>query len=197
MNCSDIKQPLQEAKDAGIPFFGVVSIDCDDALNPGGPGESLFAGDLQFNNAALIAAGLYRQIGQQQAAAAVNAAQGKAQIINTPYQSGFGFAQTKGQEETISKCSSCRVLASVKWVAADSVPGGPLNQRFQTTLNRYPTANVVIYSFDSTATSSGLAKSLVDSGRAKTVTGVASEGYNTGLTLLRNHAGIDLVPASG
>lgn len=195
MNCSDIKQPLEEAKAARVPFFGVGSIDCNDPQNPGGPSAPLLAGNLQFNRGAPGVSALYLQIGQQQAAAAIDATQGKAQIIRTQYLSGFGVYQAQGQDEVLKKCAGCKVLASIRWVAADSSPGGLLEQRFQTTLSRYPTANTVIYNFDSTATSAGLAKALVDSGRAKSMTGVASEGYATGLTLMRNHAGIDLVPA--
>lgn len=195
INCSDIKAPLQEAKAAGIPFFGVGSIDCNSELNPGGPTESFFASNLQFNKDAIGVEDLYKQIGMVQADAAIDATKGKAQIIATNYKNGYGAQQAAGQKEEIAKCSDCKLLDSVDWVAPDSVPNGLLAQRFQSALTKYPTANTVLYNYDSTATSAGLARALVSAGRNTTVLGVASEGYETGFELLRHNEGIDLVPS--
>src|SRR5439155_16647346 len=45
--CADVKQPLLEAKKAGIPVIGMYSVDCADPKNDGGPSESLFT-EIQY-----------------------------------------------------------------------------------------------------------------------------------------------------
>ena len=192
--CPDVKQPLVEAKAAKIPVFGIVSPDCDDPKSPGGPSAPLFTGVLKYNDKALNTSGLYKQIGQQQADYAIAATQGKAKVIRTEYQSTFGFYQQEGQDEELAKCPDCKVVASVKWVSADSAPGGQLLQKFRTVLAQHPEANAVIYNFDSTSTSAGLAKALTDTGR-KDVVGVSAEGYSTSLDVMRRSGGIDGVPS--
>jgi len=194
-NCAEVKQPLQDAKNAHIPVFAIVALDCSDPKTPGGPSASLFTGVLQYNEGAKDAGAYFKQIGQQQVAYLADATKGNAKIIRTSFVQTFGLYQKEGQDEALKKCPGCKIVADVPFTGAESAPGGVLTQKFRTVLTQHPEATAVLLNFDSTASSSGLSKAIVDAGRKNQLVVVASEGYKTGLTLMRNQAGLNAMPS--
>lgn len=196
IDCSQIKQPLAAAKAAGIPVLGVVANDCDDPQEPGGPTAPLFASKLLYNETADSAGTLYGQIGEQQAAAAINGTNGKARVIRVQFTTAaVGKYETQGQNKVFAKCPDCKIVETIGFTSTDLAPGGPLPQKFATALAKHPDANAVIYGFDIISAGIGLAKKLVDSGRAGKVLGISSEGFFPSLDLLRDQKGVDVAPS--
>jgi ribose transport system substrate-binding protein len=175
--CTQIVQPLKEAKAAGIPVINIQAADCDDPKNPGGPSAPLFI-NMQFNKAFKSAVDFFYQAGFTQASYIIDATQGHARIIRDTFTGSLqGVYQAAGQDAALARCSDCKVLGTVEWTATDSGAGGVLNQKFTTLLTRFPTANAALLSYDSVATSFGLAKVIADAGRQKSMVIVAGEGY--------------------
>jgi ribose transport system substrate-binding protein len=196
-NCSDFTQAVKNADAAHIAVFGAGSDDCSDRYNSGGPGPALYAGHVIFNPAAPTIGQLYEQIGEEQAAAAIDVSEGKAQIIR-PSTSAISFAQWEnaGEDAVLKKCAGCKVLANVSWSPGGQVPNGPLYQQFATELSKYPTANVSLLTFDSMADSTGLSKAIVVAGRNRNMYTVAAEGYAAGMALIRQgNAGLQAEPS--
>jgi ribose transport system substrate-binding protein len=196
INCQDTKAAFLEAKAQGIGVLGIESADCSDPDNPGGPSAPLFTiGNFQFSSSAPNAGAFFQQWGELQAAYIIDATEGHAKVIRTVFTSAFGRHQQQGQDLMLAKCSGCKVLDNVSWVSADSVPGGPLTQKFTTALIQNPSANAAILNFDSTATSAGLGKVIVDEGRSNNMISVAGEGYAAALQLIRDGQGLTADPA--
>ncbi|WP_166459527.1 sugar ABC transporter substrate-binding protein [Amycolatopsis pithecellobii] len=195
MGCGDVKQPLLEAKAAGIPVVGLESVDCTDPKNDGGPSESLFTG-VKFSDSATTTGAFFKEFGRLQAAYVIDATEGKAKIVRTTYDPLLGAYQKEGQDEVFAKCPGCKVVGEVNWSAADSNAGGPLVQKFRTLLVQHPDANAAIMNWDALATSSGLSKAIKDAGYANSMIGVAGEGYAAALQLIRENGGLTAEPAA-
>jgi ribose transport system substrate-binding protein len=188
--CTQIVQPLKEAKAAGIPVINIQAVDCDDPKNPGGSSEPLFV-NMQFNKAFKSAGEFFYQWGFIQASYVIDATQGHARIIRDKFVGSVqGEYQAAGQDAALAKCADCKVLGAVEWVATDAGAGGVLNQKFTTLLTKFPTANAAIFSYDVVATSCGLSKEIADAGRQKSMFVVAGEGYAPALQLIRDGGGL-------
>jgi ribose transport system substrate-binding protein len=188
--CTQIQQPLKEAKAAGIPVINIQAADCDDPKTPGGPSEALFV-NMQFNKDFKSAVEFFYQAGFTQASYLIDATQGHATILRDRYTGSLqGDYQTAGQDAALAKCSDCKVVGTVHWVAADAGAGGPLHQKFTTTLTQFPDANAAILTYDSVATSYGISKLIADAGRQKSMVVVGGEGYAPAQQLIRGGAGL-------
>ena len=186
--CTQILQPLKEAKAAGVPVINIQAADCDDPKNPGGPAQPQFV-DMQFNRDFKSAAEFFYQAGFTQAAYLINVTQGHARILRDSFTASLqGVYQAAGQDAALAKCSDCKVLATIQWGPADGGAGGVLDQKFITLLTKYPAANAAILSYDSVATSYGLTKAIADAGRQKSMVVVGGEGYAAGQQLIRDGA---------
>jgi ribose transport system substrate-binding protein len=196
-NCTDVKQSILSANAAGIKVFGAGSSDCDDKYTPSGPQKALFAGNVIFNPEAKTIGELYKQIGQSQAAAAINASQGKAQVMR-PVTDTISFAQweTEGQDEMLKRCSGCKVVAEQKYSPGEIGPTGPLIQKFTSDLTKYPDANTTLLAFDSFTTTGGFSKAIVQAARANKMYTAAAEGYSDGMALIRQgNQGLQSMPS--
>jgi len=194
-NCADVKQAVIAADAAHILVFGAGSADCSDRFTPGGAEAALYGGHVIFNKSATNISKLYEQIGEQQAAAAIDASKGHARIIRDTFQGGFGLWEQAGQDAVLKKCSACSVVADIPWTPAQSAPGGSLFQGFNTDLAAHPEANVAMFSFDSICTGLALCKAIVDAKRSNHMYVIAAEGYAAGMTLIREHAGLQAEPS--
>jgi ribose transport system substrate-binding protein len=196
-NCTDVEQSIKSANAQHIAVIGAGSADCSDRYTPGGPQAPLYAGHVIFNPQAQTIGELYGQMGEQQAAAAINATKGKAQVLR-PVTNAVSFAQWEqaGQDKMLRKCSGCKVLANEKWSPGEQVPNGPLYQAFTTDLTKNPTANAALLSFDSFATTTGLSKAIINAGRNRGMYTAAGEGYSDGMDLIRQgNAGLQAMPS--
>lgn len=189
MGCADVKQPLLEAKAAGIPVVGMYSLDCSDPKNDGGPSQSLFT-EVQYTDEASSTGQFWKEWGRIQAAYVVNATGGAAKVLRSNYETVQGAYLKEGQDEVLAKCPSCDVVGEVGWNAADSNAGGPLEQKFRTLLVQHPEANAAMLNWDAIATSSGLSKAIKDSGRADSMVAVAGFGYTAALQLIESKGGL-------
>ena len=188
--CTQILQPLKEAKAAGIPVVNIQAPDCDDPKNPGGPSDPLFV-NMQFNKNFKSAVDFFYQAGFSQAAYVINATQGHATIVRDSYTGSLqGDYQTAGQDAALAKCSDCKVVGTVHWGAADAGPNGILNQKFTTIITQFPNANAALLSYDSVATSNGVSKAITNAGRQKSMVVVGGEGYAAAQQLIRDGAGL-------
>jgi ribose transport system substrate-binding protein len=189
MDCDQVKEPLLEAKAAGIPVFNIEGVDCNDPQNPGGPTQSLFE-DLQFNSVDKSIGELYYTFGELQADYVIDATQGNASVIQTRYVGTFGTYQYDGQNVELKKCKDCKVDKVVVWTAPESNAGGPYVQNFSTALAQYPNANAALMNWDSSATSAGLSAAIVEAGRQNTMISVAGEGYAPALQRIQDGQGL-------
>jgi ribose transport system substrate-binding protein len=187
--CADVKQPLLEAKAAGIPVMGMYSFDCSDPKNDGGPGESLLT-EMQYTDSAKTTGEFWKEWGRLQAAYVIDATQGKAQILRSNYQPVMGQYLKEGQDEMLAKCSACKVVGEVDWSAADSVAGGPLEQKFRSLLIQHPEANAAMLNWDPIATASGLSKAILDAKRAGSMASISGFGFVPALQLIRENGGL-------
>ena len=186
--CTQILQPLKEAKAAGIPVINLQAADFDDPKNPGGPSEPLFV-NMQFNKNFKSAVEFYYEAGFTQASYLIDATQGHARILRDSFTASLqGVYQAAGQDAALARCSDCKVLGTIEWGPADGGAGGVLNQKFTTLLTKFPSANAALLSYDSVATSYGLSKVIADAGRQKSMVVVAGEGYAPAQQLIRNGA---------
>lgn len=186
IGCSELTQPLREAKAAKIPVAAIEGVDCSD---PKIGGEKLFSIPIIYNKHAASTPEWYEQFGDNQAAYLIDATEGHAKVIRTEFEGTFGVYQAEAQAREFKKCSGCEVLATLPFESSEQEPNGPLYQKFTTTLVKYPQANAILMTFDTDVVTAGLAKAVLDSGRAKELTVVGGEADAAGLELLREGKG--------
>jgi ribose transport system substrate-binding protein len=161
MDCSVIQQPLQEAKDQGVPVFGLQSLDCSeiDPLQP-----SLIPVKMQYHKDAVTVQDYYEAIGKNAAAYLIGANDGKAKVIANLGKGGFYEYMNKGFRDEMATCAKCEILKEVRWADADTAPNGPWIQAFTVALAKNPNANGVFIPFDSLMIGSGGKQAIKDSG---------------------------------
>ena len=183
INCNEAKTAIEEAKAAGIAVAVNAGADC------GTGSEKLFAVNQYFNKKAKGVLEFFEQYGENQAAYVMDKTEGKAKVILVEYLGLWGKAISRGWAAAFGKCSECEVLDTVGFEPADLAPGGPLSQRFETTLTKDQEANSVIISLSVASTYTGLAKEIVDSGRADQILSVTGEGLADAMQLIGEGGG--------
>lgn len=161
MDCSLIQQPLQEAKDQGVPVFGLQSLDCSE-IDPSQP--SLIPIKMLYHKNAPTVQDYYEAIGKNAAAYLIGATHGKAKVIANLGKGGFYEYMNKGFRDEMKTCSGCKTVEEVRWADADTAPNGPWIQAFTVALAKHPDANAVFIPFDSLITGSGGEQAIKDSG---------------------------------
>jgi ribose transport system substrate-binding protein len=175
INCDAAQQPMQEAKDAGIPVLGVLNKDCDAKLQP-----------IQMipNSTSPTTADFWTNYGAQKAAYIIHKTDGKAKVIDMWLSDALTEIHD-GFTGMLKKCEDCEVVGDLPFLAPEQAPGGPLTQRFTTTLARHPDANAFTISADAPLIGSGLAAKMNSMPSAKKLVSVAGEGSGYGMDLLR------------
>jgi ribose transport system substrate-binding protein len=182
IGCSELTQPLREAKSAGIPVLAIEGIDCN---NPKvGGTEELLTIPFYFNKAHKETPEWYEQFGRNQADYLIDATEGKAKAITTEFQGTFGLYDGEAVKKEFAKCSECEILENIPFQSSEQEPNGPLFQSFSTALTKYPQANAVLMTFDTDVVTADLSKAVVDSGRVNEIQVVGGEGTAAGMTLL-------------
>lgn len=195
LDCSEFKGPFEEAKAAGIPLAAEGSLDCSDPAE--GETASLFS--VEQNSSSEVANNRddLEQQGERIAQYVIDKAEGKAKAIVLEEQVPLGEVIYEAEKRTLEKCSECEIVATVPWVAADQVPNGPLFQKFNAVFVQHPEANAVIAVFDGNLTSAGIAKAIVDAGRAKETISVSiGSGDPETLELIEDEKGVSAQPAA-
>lgn len=185
INCVEGKSAFEEAKSAGIPLVEDSAIDC------GTGSEKLWTVEESFNKDFKSTGEFYEKFGEDQAAYLVDKTEGKAKVLATEFAGPFGKSMNIGSTAIFKKCAECEVLENLSFEGAEQAPGGPLSQRFTTSLTKYPEANAALLAFDSVATFSGASKAIVDAGRANSMVVVAGEGFAESKQLIAEEAGLN------
>ena len=184
LNCDSAQQPLQEAKDAGIPVLGVLNNDCD---AEGGP--KLQPIPMVLNDTSASTTDFWTNYGAQKAAYIIHKTNGGAKVINMWLSDSLSEIND-GFTSMLEKCPECEVVADLPMLAPEQAPGGPLPQRFTTALARNPDANAFAISADSPLIGSGLASKMNSMPDARALVSVAGEGSKAGMDLLRQPGGV-------
>ena len=136
---------MQQAKQAGIKLVGVYAFDCDDKsiANAGAP---LF--DYIQRVGALGPADGAISYGEIKAAYAIAKLKGKVVAIDTtsPNHTVLQYV-AKGFKQQMAKCKTCKIATTVSFTDED-VLSGKLKDTLVTTLQSYPTTNVIQVAID-------------------------------------------------
>ena len=193
-DCPLIKQPLQEAVDAGIQTLGVVSLDCDDpALTD--RTDPLFTVDMVFDGAGEVYYSNFARVyGRDKAAIAIAATEGTAQVMTLDVPDLVTIvALTDGFEEGIAECSGCTIVENVDLTTLDQV-NGVVEQKVTTALARNPGVDTIFQSTDGLFLA-GVQNAVLNSGRADDLLVVGSEGFLSNLDAIRSGSGQNIAMA--
>jgi ribose transport system substrate-binding protein len=144
IDCAPVRQPLTEAKAAGIAIVSLTSFDCDDPTQGGG--TPLFDTAAQFTDEVPGAAEFFRQQGRLRADWIIAATGGQAKVLHVNFQGvSFGSYMSEGFTTELATCAGCSVVGTVEITPPDL----PLiRQKFETALLKAPQANAVAVDAD-------------------------------------------------
>jgi ribose transport system substrate-binding protein len=186
VDCQAVKQPLQQARAAGIKIFGLASFDCNDQLLSNPSSDALFDAALQYADgqgggpaaeefAALAADYAITKTKGQVKAIVVT----ENDILITQYlQNGF--------LNELKKCTSCDVVKEVPITLADLV-GGKLQDKLSAALTQHPDANVLYANYDA-AILLGIGQAAKASNNKDLIT-IGAEGLEPNLKLIQDENG--------
>lgn len=181
MSCSTVKQPLEEAKSAGILIMGVEALDCSDEE---GGGAGLFSAPMLYSEPAPTVIDYFKSwgvIGGRYLAAVTD---GDVRAINNGGVEPLQVIQSDGFIEGIGECSTCEITDTVPYGSPDYGPNGSWIQQFRAALAKNPTANATVFPTDAMMTFSGGTQAVKAAGR-KIIT-VGGTGSSTGIDLVRS-----------
>ncbi len=183
-DCSDFKEPLVEAKRAGVPVVSAEALDCNQKRPTGQtvPGQQpLFAWTVSY------AVGSFPQFvarfGGAAALEAIDKTDGKAKVVylTTPVAATIE-ATRLGFQQQLDRCAGCKTVDVVKLNLSDVGP--PLQAKIQQALLQHPEANVLAAPADYFWTL-GAAQAVRASGRANNIIGIGAEGLAPNMDLVR------------
>jgi ribose transport system substrate-binding protein len=173
INCTYIKQALEQAQQAHVPVVAAESLDCN-------PSHPLFSAGVSYVEGPYSE--YIRQYGIDQAKYIVAKTNGDAKVI-VMYESddlGGTTIQEKAQVAYLKSCATCTVY-EVPYTINDLSTG--LQQKVQQALVQHPDANVVVVQYDAVLLS-GVAAGVQASGKKVLV--MAAEGDAPTLDLVRS-----------
>ncbi|MFT4008697.1 MAG: substrate-binding domain-containing protein [Nocardioidaceae bacterium] len=186
VDCQSVKQPLTEAKKAGLKIYGVNSFDCNDPLvDSSGPqlfdGENLAAGGKTYADY------LDTVFAPAQADYAITATEGKAKVIMLT-ENDIVVTQhlAKGFEDELEKCTSCEIVKEVPITLNDLV-GGKLQEKVSAALTQHPEANAVYAQYDATILL-GVGQAVVAANRPDLIS-IGTEGLEPNIALIKEGKG--------
>lgn len=187
IDCPFIKQPLQEARAAGITVVSLLSYDCDDPRLGGG--EALFSGDVIPNEKERTVAAYSIAQGRMKADWVTARTGGKPVALSLDNtDSVLGQDIAKGFDDRIKACSSCE-LVSLPFTLAD-IGGGAVPTKVSQALLRNPSINAVMAPYDSLM-ALGAAQAIKRSESGRDIAAIGGEGYGPNLELIRTDGGQD------
>ena len=189
---SAIVTGLQQAKAKGIVTISN-GLDCDSPIFGDQAAQPLFTTHLIYNSKASTTLDWDKQWGAAQAAYIIDATQGKANVITVPYNVGFGKAIEEGWTETFARCSGCKIVDTVPWQASDQTTNLPT--KVATSLAKNPTANAILFPFDSAALIGQGAQYVVNAGLNGKIVSVSGEGTPDAQTLIKEKRGLTAAAA--
>jgi ribose transport system substrate-binding protein len=189
-DCSIVKQPLEEAKAAGVLVLGLEAFDCSET----GDGDSLFTAPMQYLEGQPGAVAYWEAFGTM-AAEYIASKRPDAKIIAvSTFDDGLGTVVYDAFETTLEKnCPDCEIVEKVSGVVTDAFPGGPLEQRFSTALVQHPDVTAVYSLWDTNLTNLNGGKAVTDAGLRDQTLLVGGLGTEASIGALRDGK-IDAIP---
>jgi ribose transport system substrate-binding protein len=139
IDCQAVKQPLQEAKQAGIVVIGIGSFDCDDPLG-GGDAKGLFTTRLNFGPRGQDLGKLVESYGEDQANYIIAASENAAKVIllTDPEFTTLRYTD-RGFTKTIRQSKGSKIVSRLEITTADFT-NGKLVPKIQAELVKHPEA---------------------------------------------------------
>ncbi len=193
IGCAAVKQPLQEAKSAGVKTISSHDFDCSDPYEGGG--APLFSTHLVYQPKLASAAAYWTAVGRGEADYFIAKTNGNAKIIELTFPEViYTRYLDKGLRAELATCSGCSIVnqlsLSVQDQATNQVP-----PKFSAVLLSHPEANAVAVPFDSLFVF-GLHQAIVSSGRASSLTVLGGLGEPEVMPFIKANDGVNGVIAS-
>jgi ribose transport system substrate-binding protein len=193
IGCAAIKQPLQEAKSAGVKTISSHDFDCNDPYEGGG--APLFSTHFVYSPQFPTAADYWTAVGKGEASYLISKTAGKAKIIELVFpEVAYTRYLDKGLRAGLKSCSGCQIVdqldLSVQDQATNQVP-----PKFSAVLLKHPEANAVTVPFDSLFVF-GLRQALISSGRASKLTVLGGLGEPEVMPYIKKSSGVNAAIAS-
>ncbi len=186
IDCPLIRQPFEEARDAGVTVVGGGGADCDAA---GGP--KLWASELLQLDGLSIQE-VYELHGRLAADWLIGRTDGQARVLQLRFTDTlWGPWMADGFEAELGTCEGCEILSTLEVSAAD-LANGSMAQKFSTALLEVPDANAVLVPLGGFMPF-GLAQAVVASGRSDDLAVITGLGSSANLDLIRSGGGQDAI----
>jgi len=185
-DCGQLKSALERAKTAGVPTYGLISLDCD--AKYGGSGESEYSATTQSGAGGGSYGNLLEEVilPMQVAWSVAKAEEAGGSIV--------AFTET---DNAIMKYSKNGVVNALEELCTDSCESAEYSMTFQDVLQgrlaakisaalaQNPTASVVMLPYDAAVTAGGL-EAVASSGRASEISLIAAGGSPENYDLIRS-----------
>lgn len=162
MNCELVKQPLAEAKAAGIKTFDVEAGPCPDGTSP-------YTDNMQYSSKAPTSTDYFQNWGAL-SARYIAASNPNAKVIDNFEDDDLGTQIQAGFTRELAKCAGCKIVKTVKYQVSDLTPNGAWIQAFRTALLQSD-ANVAFLPFGVQMLGVGGIKAIKESGKKIEVVG--------------------------
>jgi ribose transport system substrate-binding protein len=182
IDCGAVKQPLVEAKTAGIKTTTTHDFDCDD---PSVGGSPLLSTNVQFLPDALSAADYWTAVGKAGADYLIAQTNGHALVLDLTFpEVTYVSYLDKGLKAEIAACSDCKIVdtleLSVQDQATNQVP-----TKLSSALLKDTSANALYVPFESLFPF-GVKQAIVSSGRGSQLTVLGGEGEPANLSYIKS-----------
>lgn len=182
LDCPFVRQPLVEAKNAGITTIAAGGLDCAEV-----GGEKTYSGVVQSLDG-MSNSDWWRAVGAMRADWIIGRTGGTAQVLELNFTDAlFGPLQTEGFEKELATCGGCRVVKKLD-IGNQDVIGGTLRTKFSTALLQNPSVNSVSVPVDAWFPL-GLAQAITSSGRSATLDVIGAFGEIPNIGFIRDNAG--------
>jgi ribose transport system substrate-binding protein len=190
VDCSYVKNQLEQAKAKKIAVSEVYSFDCSET-NPGS--ESLFSADLSFGTRYKSLVDAWQGWGSDTAAYIIMQQKGKADamVLDTT-QIAVLVSYDKGVYDRMAECSTCKTT-KVKWDVVTQGTPAALTSLIQSAVLKNPGINGALYG--STVTSGFNQAILALGSKAKDITVVGGLGLADEFNLLKAQKGLNATTA--
>ena len=189
-DCPLAKTALQAAKAKGVKVVPIYAFDCNDPMFGSG-GESLFSGITNYGAKAKDIDLFTESYGADQADAIIAATNGQAKVILFQDSEFTVLKYTaKGFTDEMAKCSTCSIVATVDFKAADLGP--TLQQKAASVLLQHPEATAVKIPYTAAALL-GISAAVAASSKASSLYVMGGEGFAPELDLIRAKKGVSAV----
>jgi ribose transport system substrate-binding protein len=176
MTCDNNIEAVKEARAAGIAMLNSEHLDCK--------GQQLYNVPFIPNQTTPNWADYFRDAwGRPMVEYAIAKTKGNLKAIVVKDIDGFSSTVGDGQSAALAECSTCKVVDTVDFTAAQ-LGDGTLTAKFKAALIAHPEANAVIYPYDTVVTLSGLSRAIKQEGRTDMIV-VSEGGYAPTMALIR------------